>query len=116
MMKTVKVDKDKLLTTLKANREKHVAEYDEALENYKAAAVEVLAKRLKEARKGNILLHFDLPDPRKFEEDYDQAIEMVEWSLDDEIELMEQDFKAFVLNKWAWEQLFAGTTSIYNNR
>ena len=39
VMRSVKIDKKKLLTIVRENKEKHIAEYNESVEDYKRAAV-----------------------------------------------------------------------------
>lgn len=117
MLDTVKVDRGKLLTALQENKAKHVAEYDEAVTEYRAQAEKALRKRAIEIRDGATLKKEveDLPAPLSFAKDYDRAIQMVSWSTDETIELDEQAFRAWVLDEWNWRGQFAGTTSIYNH-
>jgi len=118
MLDTVKVDREKLLGTLQENKAKHVAEYDEAVEEYRKQAEKALRKRAIEIRDGETLKKEidDLPAPTSFAKDYDRAIAMVEWSTEEQLELDEQAFRAWVLDEWNWRGQFAGTTSIYNGR
>ncbi len=117
MLDNVKVDRDKLLQTLQENKAKHVAEYDEAVEEYRKQAEKALRKRAIEIRDGETLRKEidDLPAPLSFAKDYDRAIAMVEWSTEGVLELDEQAFRAWVLDEWNWRGQFAGTTSLYNN-
>lgn len=117
MLNQVKVERDRLLSTLQENRAKHVEEYTTAVEQYRVEAEKALRKRALEVRDGKTLkTAIDLPEPRSFEEEYDRAIAMVEWSTEPQIELDEQDFRAFVLDEWNWRGHFAATTSLYNHR
>jgi hypothetical protein len=118
MLDTVKVEKDRLLSTLEENKAKHVSEYDEAVTEYRAQAEKALRKRASEIRDGGTLRKEidDLPAPLSFAKDYDRAIQMVSWSTETELELDEQAFRAWVLDEWNWRGQFAGTTSLYNAR
>lgn len=118
MLQEVKVDREKLLGTLRENKAKHVAEYESAVEAYRDKAEKALRKRAIEIRDGKTLRKEvdDLPEPRSFVADYDRAIAMVEWSEEGQIVLEEQDFRAFVLDEWNWRGQFAGTTALYNAR
>ena len=118
MLAEVRVDRAKLLETLKENKAKHVAEYDSAVEKYREAAEKALRKRAIEIRDGKTLRKEveDLPEPRSFAGEYDRAIAMVDWSEDEQLSLDEQDFRAFVLDEWNWRGQFAAATSTYNNR
>ena len=117
MMNNIKVDKAKLLETLKENRAKHLAEYTEAVDGYREQAEKALRKRAIEIRDKKTLhtVIDDLPIPRSYVTDYDRAISMVDWSEDSVIELDPSDFASFVLDEWGWRGQFVGTTSMYNS-
>jgi hypothetical protein len=113
-MKTVKVNKDKLLKTLKKNRKKHRGTFEKAQDKYREEFIRVLDRRLKEAREGGkINTRINLPEPQDFTESYDTAIEMVEWAEDDTIELTQQDFEQYILDRWGWQNVFAANTASY---
>lgn len=117
MLAEVKVDRAKLLETLKNNRGAHVDEYEEAVQQYRVEAEKALRKRAIEIRDEKTLrTSIDLPEPVSFSEEYDRAIAMVEWSEEEQITLDEQDFRSFVLDEWTWRGRFAAMTSTYNNR
>ena len=118
MLDSVRVDRGKLLDTLKENKAKHAAEYRDAVEKYREAAEKALRKRAIEIRDGKTLRKEvdDLPEPKSFEDDYDRAISMVEWSAEDQLDLDERNFRAWVLDEWEWGRHFAAATSIYNAR
>lgn len=117
MLDKVPVDKGRLLEALEYNKGKHVAEYDEAIVEYRAQAEKALRKRASEIRDGATLKKEvdDLPAPLSFAKDYDRAIQMVTWHTEGTIELDEQAFRAWVLDEWNWRGQFAGTTSLYNH-
>ena len=118
MLDTVKVDRGKLLETLKENKARHVAEYDEAVVEYRKAAEKALRKRAIEIRDGETLKKEvdGLPAPLSFADDYDRAIAMTEWSESETLDLDEHTFRSWVLDEWNWRVQFAGTTSLYNAR
>lgn len=117
MLNEVKVDKTKLLSTLEANKAKHVAEYSDAVDVYRKDAEKALRKRASEVRDGETLsLSIDLPQPQTFGAEYDRAIAMVEWSEDEFITLDDSDFRAFVLDEWQWGRQFQASTQAYNRR
>jgi uncharacterized protein YbjQ (UPF0145 family) len=112
---SVKVSKDELLAKLRENREKHEAEYEDAVLKHRGEAIAELQLRLQKIEAGGkIDLSFNLPTPKEFLESFDEAISMLEWEQSDEIELDQRDFQRYVLNKWEWGQLFAASTSLYN--
>lgn len=116
-MDTVKVNKTDLLAKLREQRTAHKAEYDEAMVNYRVKAVEELRARLAKIEAGEkVDLAFTLLKPLEYLDSFDEAIAMLEWEQDDTIELDQQDFKRFVLNKWEWQRQFMAATSAYNVR
>jgi len=45
--------------------------------------------------------------------EYDQAIRMLEMSVEDEVELTAGEFSQFVMDRWHWKQQFSATNSAY---
>ena len=113
-MKNITVPKIKLLSTVRENRDHHREQFLEAQHKYRAKVIEELDKRLEQARNGGrINLGFALPEPVDYTSEYDSAIEMIEWEIDDEIVLSPEDFNRYVLNKWEWARHFAANTTAY---
>jgi hypothetical protein len=103
------------LEKLKENRNKHKADYDEAVANYRVAAKEALRAVVKKIDKGeDFNLSFQLPEPREFLSEYDRAIGMLEMSVDELVELEEHEFDQLVNDSWPWAHQFAAATSFYN--
>ncbi len=116
-MYTVNVEKVRLLETLRNNLQKHRAEYAEATLKYPQVVVEELRKRAGRIEAGDkVDLRFDLPEPRSFETEYEDAIQMLEWSQDDIVELDQSQFKQYVQDEWHWQRAFAASTQMYNAR
>jgi dsDNA-binding SOS-regulon protein len=113
-METINVAKDRLLATLKQNREDHLDLFLKAQEGYRLQVIEVLDERLQQARDGKQVSTFiNLPEPKNYTEAFDTAISMVEWAEGATIELDQRDFERYVLNKWEWAQAFIATNSQY---
>lgn len=113
-MQTVTVNKERLLEALRTNKKEHREVFLKAQEGYRAKVIEVLDQRLKDAREGNqIDLMFRLPEPRDYTEEYEQAIQMTEWSVGDEVEISQDDFRRYVLNDWEWKHQFVASTQAY---
>ena len=114
MQTTIKVNKQKLLEVLKSNREEFLTIYEAAMEKYRAAAIEKLESMLDAAKNGEKIQHsFQLAVPNNYENDFSEAIAMIEWAIGDEIELDSSDFSCYVLNKWHWIDSFAGSVGAY---
>lgn len=126
-MREVEVRKVDLLTVLKKNREQHVKDYLEACAGYKEAAlakIEDVSSELK-ARIGRlkdgqvialVALQFNLEVPKSFEKAYDQAIVMLEMSVDDTVTLEESEFAQYVMDDWEWKEQFTMSNRRYSNK
>jgi hypothetical protein len=113
-MREVTVPKDKLLGTMKLNRDQHRAVFLKAQKKYRAAVISALDDRLQQAREGGVInLGFALPAPQDFTAEYDAAIAQIEWDMGDTVTLSEEDFNQFVLNQWSWARAFAASTELY---
>ena len=116
-MRTVTVKRQKLLDTLRVNREKHIADYTEAREGYVKRAIASMQKNLKAAKNGGeVKTVIDLPVPVSFASNYDVAIAMLEWSEDLTIELDQNEFEQYVRDNWVWKNMFAAGASLYNSK
>lgn len=136
----VTVNREKLLETLKANREKHIKEYNESVAGYKQQASErllSLKKRIlasvdenfvsiqhkidhfdpEEPLQDRVVLtnvtSFDLQVPRSYEKSYDVAIQMAEWEVSETITLKQSQFQCFVLDDWDWKTKFSLLNKTY---
>lgn len=113
-MYSITVDKPKLVKTLTKNRKKHLKLFEEAQKVYRAQMIEELDRALKDAKNGKkIRRSFTLPVPENHVEDFDTALQMLEWEKGEEIELSHSDFLQYVENKWGWQQSFHANTETY---
>lgn len=121
-MDSIKVDKQELLDTLKANREIHIKDFLEAQAKYRREAIDEIAEMLKEAKKANlgkghkIRRNITAVEPQSFEASYNTAIKMLEMSIDETIELSQQEFQQYVEDNWSWRGVFASTTMSYKSK
>lgn len=110
----VKVKKDELLSHLDANRERHRAIFEEAQIGFREEVIKLLDKRLAQAKAGKgIDLRIQLPEPQDHTKDYDRVILMVKMSVNDEIELTQQEFQQYVMDDWSWKREWVATASNY---
>lgn len=113
-MNTVKVAVSDLLKHLKKNRDAHTKEYAEAMIGYKETLVKELKVMTKKAAAGeDIELYVRVVKPENYEQSYTEAIEMLEWTVDKEVELDRNQFKQYVQDEWQWKQTFARTAALY---
>lgn len=117
-MRSVKIYTSKLLETLKNNREKHIADYKEAMKGFREDAIAAMEKNLALAKDGkgiNLYIN-NVVLPTSYEDSYNTIIKMLEFSTDTTVELTMQEFSQYVEDKWAWKQTFAETAAFYNNK
>lgn len=118
------VKKDEILKTIKENREKHIAEYKEAVEGYKEAAIEAienavdkLKKRINDLEDGEVLelaaIQFDLPVPRDHSQSYDLIIGQLELDINDVVKIRTDEYACFIEDQWDWKPAFMAINSRY---
>ena len=108
----IKVDKDALLITLRANLERHDQIVKEARQAYCKKAREQLENKIDELAKGKCSsLAFRLLPPESHADDYKRAIKMLEMSSDDEIVLDAETFQCFVEDNWNWMRVWLSSNS-----
>ncbi len=110
-----KVEKDKLLATLRTNLERHSGIVKEALQGYVAKARIAVEKRLKMLEAGTaVTLQFSLTPPQDHSEVYRTAIQMLEWNTSPYVELAPDEFRQLVLDEWDWTSNFVHSNAVYS--
>jgi hypothetical protein len=111
----VRVSKVKILKALRENREEHRAAFEDALDGWHEqvqAALKEQLKRVREDKRHNPQWY--LPMPQDHTRDYDHAIELLEYSLDEEFELSAREFAQFVRDDWGWKGDFVTSVNTYS--
>lgn len=118
-MRNVKVMKVDLLKVVLENKEKHIAAYNEAVEDYKAIVIKLAKANLKLANTGDlneIAKIRNLPmAPVSYEKEYDRSLRMLELCCEIEINVEETEFNQLVLDEWNWKNSFALMASTYKS-
>ena len=125
-MSEVKLRRLELLDKVKANREIHKKNYEDAMVVYKEAAVAVLEEAIASAQKqitdfnsGEIDqiegLSTYLPRPIHHLDTYDRVISMLEMSVDEFLLLPEDQFSKYRMDKWDWSADFNKITGAYGS-
>jgi hypothetical protein len=114
-MKTVTVAKEQLLLKLQENMKIHVEEYNEMIEVYMRMAIEKTEKLLVELNNDNkdVSLDLDLTKPRNNVKDYKDAIEVLGWEVNSNVELSEREFKQYIKDDWDFTRSFAISKAAY---
>lgn len=110
----IKVNKDELVKTLKANRDKHSSDYDKAKQGFRKLLVVELEKKLQAAKDGKkVTLNFKNQKPTNNLNDYDDVIGMLELATDTEIELNHVQYKQYVQDEWDWKRQWSTSNVAY---
>lgn len=113
-MRTVRLARDEFVATVQRNRDEHRSVFEEALEGYRDRWIKELERRLRDVRRGRqIDQRFSLPEPEDHTSDYDRILTMARMSVDDVIELSEDEFAMYVMDQWSWKNNFTRTTTMY---
>lgn len=114
-MNKIKVEKTKLLQTLKQNLDKHLSEYHTALAAYRKAYIENLQKKISDVEAGGKPDHqISLAVPVSYEGDYDTAITALEYSVDQYIELTLEEIDNYLRDEWTWKRSFTASNLSYH--
>jgi hypothetical protein len=118
-MNAVKINRIELLGIVRENKEKHVKEYIESVEDYKKAALKIAEANLALVQTGDLdkiaKIHTQPQKPVSYETSYTRAIRMLELSVEDVIEVEEDVFNQLVLDEWAWKNMFTASASLYKS-
>ena len=109
-----KFSRKRLFDKLVENRKQHSELFQEAKEGYLRAAQEKLLAKIEELRNGTLSgLNFNLSPPEDKTDVYDTAIQMLEWSQEDYIELTATEFRNLVMDEWDWKDHWLHMNRIY---
>lgn len=115
--RSVNVNRLDLLKALNANLEIHRREYAQALIDFKTRLAEDLQAAIAkvEASEPAALKDFNIQVsfPDNHERDFVEVIEMLEMSVDTNINLDSDSFRAYVKNEWAWTSHFQTLAESY---
>jgi hypothetical protein len=116
-MNSVKIDRDQLKTIVLENKQKHIAEYTEAVNDYKTAVLKIAKDNLKLAQTTDMDKFKQIKSvptpPQSYENDYNRAIRMLELSVETVIELEDEIFNQLVLDEWNWKFNFSLSNTTY---
>ena len=126
-MREVKVLRSVLLEKVRENREKHIKDYHDACEGYKAQAIQRIDEvmgdiksRIERLRQGQVIelvaVSFGLNVPRSHEKDYDQVIAMLQMSVDDTLTVRSDEFACYVMDDWEWKAEWTHSNSMYMSK
>ena len=110
----ITIKKNKLLTVLVKNKEKHVDNFKKAKAAFKDKALSELNGRIGLIESGRSFdMNFSLPVPISYEKDYARAIGMLEFHMGESIELSQELYRKFIDDEWDWSRQFGVSTMSY---
>jgi len=118
-MHAIKMKREELLEIVRANKEKHIAEYAESVIDYKKLVLQVTQANLKLAKTEDLEKFKQIKSlpsaPVSYEDSYKRAIRMLELSVDEIIEVEEDVFNQLVLDEWSWKRSFVAASTMYKS-
>lgn len=116
-MNAIKMNRLELLAIVQANKITHVAEFIEAVADYKVLVLQIATGNLKLSKTADLeqfkKIKAQPVPPTSYENDYKRAIRMLELSVEDVIEIEEDVFNQLVLDEWSWKRSFTMSNSTY---
>ena len=113
-MRTVTVDRDRFIELVTQNRNSHRAVFELALEGYRNRLTAELERRVRDLRRGrHVDQYIGLPEPEDHTGDYDRILAMAEMSIEDTLQLGDDEFAMYVMDQWRWKQSFSDSTKAY---
>lgn len=113
-MNVITVDTEKLIGTIRTNRDAHEKTYEQVLAEYRRLAIEWLEEMTEAYAQGEYpRLTFDRPRPKNHLADYNQALQMLELHIGETIDVDDKTFARLVLDDWEWRAEWVMTTRSY---
>lgn len=116
---SVNVPREKLLKALRENLAKHNKAYIQAVVDYRKALQADLTEALVKANDPKSQLakiKVEFNHPVSYVSQYQQVIDMLEFSVDETINLESDAFRAYVKDEWSWKSGFELANSIYASK
>lgn len=119
---TIEVEVTDLLDTLRANRTKHLKDYETAKKGYynlleremRTKLAVIHGERIKpSAKKWAHLEHVINRKPENYLAEYDEVIGMLEWTQDTTIRLDSMQYQQYIKNVWNWSSNFTASNVAY---
>jgi hypothetical protein len=115
-MRDITVRKSDLHQALETNMAEHHDTYVTAMQVYEVKVREWFEENLALIQRGQmhkVQLRCPYPVPEEHTDDYQRAIDMLQWDQGDTIVLSEADFITFINNEWGWHRSFLANTTSY---
>lgn len=115
-LKIIKVKTEDLLQKITANRDKHIEDFEKAQKGFMLDAEARLKKALKEIRQGKVPTgSIAFQKPENHTKDYDTIIDMLNMTVDEELEITYEQFQRYARDEWDWTEHFNTLSTFYNS-
>lgn len=117
-MRPVRVNRTDLINKLLENKSKHVQEFREVYELFRDKAIRQMERNLELARDTNatnVVLSISLATPVSHEQDYDDALGLLQMGTDETVELDMESYRQYIQDNWVWKRSFDATNSLYKS-
>jgi len=113
-MKTVKIKKSVLVEVVSRNMQQHREQFEKAFDGYRRECESVLSQNLENLKmnRRHVVRFSEIP-PEDHTDDYRRVLAMLDMSVDDVIELTNQEFQQYVQDDWNWKSQWIGSNSKY---
>lgn len=111
--RTMSIKKSDLIDKIRANKEKHIKDYEEAVIAYRKEAAKQLKEQQEKLERGDLDLKLNLVTPVNCAADYDKVIEMFGWEVDEIISLTQKEFNEYVHDETSYALAAKFSNSTY---
>lgn len=104
---SININRMVLIEKLREGLVAHESEYQEAMTDYNSAVVKFMREACTRAESGDfddLVLKF--PKPVSHSDDYKNVIELLTYSVDENINLDSESFRSYVKGEWSWRGMF----------
>jgi len=114
-MKTINVNRKKLMDVVRGNLAAHIKEYTDMMEEYKKELIPQLQTLVVDAQNStkNFKKTIYLKEPQNHEKAYSKILSMLSMSVDEVIILDSREYDKYVMNEWEWSHEFAQAKTAY---
>lgn len=112
----IKVDKSKLIEKIKLNKQNHIAEYNQAVLDYRAEAEKQLKEQMEALAAGSLKIKIQLVTPVNEEAEYDKLLQMFDWEVESLVELSQGEFNEYILDETPFALQAKMSNSTYSHK
>lgn len=112
------VSRIRAIENVEANKAKHIEEYADQLAGWKIKMDEY-GKHLSDWAASNAKRADREEEPERpvnYVEEYDNLLAMLDWHIEESLELSECDFNKIVKDEFHWSGIFTSNSSMYSSR